>query len=102
MSALPLLTTCCARPDIAAHAVIWYFYLKGFEVGCLELTYPDGHTEVYGDVDNASFQAAIIVHSRAAFRRMVLGETVGLAEAYMRAEWWASLACLPACPGTLP
>ena len=29
--------------------LIWFFYLKGFRVGCFDLTYPDGTQELYGD-----------------------------------------------------
>lgn len=79
------------RPFLAllnwvAESVIWYFYLKGFQVGCFEITFPDGHVEKYGDVES-DFRAVIVVHNKAAFRRMMLGESVGLAEAYMRGEW---------------
>lgn len=62
----------------ARDAVIWYFYLRNFQVGSFQLTYPNGVTEIYGDVDNEDFRAVITVHSRAGFRRMVLGEVRSL------------------------
>ena len=66
--------------------LIWFFYLKGFRVGCFDLTYPDGTQELYGD-PTSSFRGVIVVHSRKAFARMVTGETIGMADAYMNGEW---------------
>ena len=66
--------------DWLCENLIWYFYLRNFQVGSFQVTFPNGVTEIYGDADNEDFRAVLTVHSRAGFRRMVLGESVGLAE----------------------
>lgn len=73
------------RDWICMH-LITYFYLKGFAVGGFDVTFPDGTNIVYGD-ENAAFRGVIVVHSMRAFSRMVTGETIGMADAYMSGEW---------------
>ncbi len=66
--------------------LITYFYLKGFQVGCFDVTFPDGTQVLYGDT-SSTFKGVIVVHSMRAFSRMVTRETLGMADAYMSGEW---------------
>ena len=70
---------------VCMHLII-YFYLKGFMIGAFDCTFPDGTNIVYGDPDD-KFRGVIVVHSMRAFSRMVTGETIGMADAYMSGEW---------------
>ena len=72
--------------DKIAEALIWKFYLTQFKIGCFALTMPDGSLHEFGDKDS-KFRAELTLHSKKAFTRMVLKETIGLAEAYMEGEW---------------
>ena len=66
--------------------LITYFYLKGFMIGCFDVTFPDGTNVLYGDTAS-TFRGVIVVHKMRAFSRMVTRETLGMADAYMSGEW---------------
>jgi hypothetical protein len=66
--------------------LITYFYLQGFQIGCFDVTFPDGTQALYGDTES-TFRGVIVVHSMRAFSRMVTRETLGMADAYMSGEW---------------
>ena len=48
-----------------------------------------GQVEVYGGPGRSDLSATITVHDPAAWRRLVLGGSMGGAEAYLRGEWTA-------------
>ena len=47
---------------------------------------PDGSHHIFGD-ESSDFVGQITVHSTKAFNKMVTGETIGMADAYMAGEW---------------
>ncbi len=61
-------------------------YLQKFSVGCLTVTFPDGHQEVFGDRDS-HFRAAMVIRDYNFFWRSILHGDVGFGEAYTFGEW---------------
>lgn len=64
--------------------------LKAFaqaEFGTLVICDPDGEYECRGSKDASAIQARIDVQDSACYRDMVLGGSIGAAEAYMTGDW---------------
>ena len=64
-------------------AVISFF--KQLKYGHLEVTFPEGQTQIYGDKSGPKY--TLTINSHHLFKRMALYGEIGFGEAYMAGEW---------------
>lgn len=72
--------------DSFCFVVVERFFLKKFQLGRTDITLPDGTVRTYGD-HTSDLRAELRIHKMRVFREVVLRESIGLAESYMRGEW---------------
>lgn len=61
--------------------------LRGFELGQLNVEFPDGRTEIFGGSPESGPRARIAIHHEDFFRKCALYGNVGLGESYMDGDW---------------
>jgi len=74
--------------SLTDRACLWFVkrFLKGLRLGALELVFPDGEREIFGQPGSGAV-VRMEIRSFRLFRRLVLDGGLGLGEGYIEGDW---------------